>query len=468
MINQLIKKYNALKGKEVSRDNLSKLSTLAFDAIAYDEKIAGEIHSKLNKILNKYDKDKFVVKTLKKYSLQKTPSVNVSIQKEKKKTLPGKIAKNKKHELGLKAPRHNGAAKNALSECGRLKKGYKYVKGGKIVKVKKTKKKKISVQKVSKKQKSNKPVKVNPNGQIALFGVAKQPLVNYEVVESTNMILEPVEEPSFPVSPALNSPVLEVPLKVSGPEVKKEVKKSTSKNPLVINFSDLEQDGHVAEKFNISGDLSEFLGELEIKPKHSLAITLDAEQGAGKTRLMFQAVNVFADAGYRCLFVSLEEHPQSTLFIEKRDEYINPKNKPLIDSIGELPNWYQDLAELIPHYDCIFIDSWNKIAEEDRTVDFDKHLRKGFDGKMFLSIFQRTSDGKMRGGSKAAFDGDIILKMDKAPDYKDSYVYANKNRYQNKPLDSLKYNIFTKSLLRENEPTINQQQSRPLNYEVVG
>jgi len=71
----------------------------------------------------------------------------------------------------------------------------------------------------------------------------------------------------------------------------------------------------------------------------------------------------------------------------------------------------------------------------------------------------------MRGGSKATFDGDIILKLDKAPDYRNSFVYANKNRYQNKPLDSLKYNICTKSLMRENEPIVSQLTM--LNYQVV-
>jgi antirestriction protein ArdC len=43
---------------------------------------------------------------------------------------------------GLNAPRHEGIAKEALSECGRLLPGYKYNKGGKIVKVETGKKKK--------------------------------------------------------------------------------------------------------------------------------------------------------------------------------------------------------------------------------------------------------------------------------------------------------------------------------------
>jgi len=43
---------------------------------------------------------------------------------------------------GLNAPRHEGIAKEALSECSRLLPGYKYNKGGKIVKVETGKKKK--------------------------------------------------------------------------------------------------------------------------------------------------------------------------------------------------------------------------------------------------------------------------------------------------------------------------------------
>ncbi len=303
------------------------------------------------------------------------------------------------------------------------------------------------------------PVKFDTNGQTALFGVAQQPVLNYEVVEPNVIAIEPTNTivPDIPTSEILATPV----------EVKKVVTKTKSKNPLVRNLTNTKFSAKDIQQYNITGDISEFLGELEIKPKDSLAITIDAEQGAGKTRFVFQLLNEFASSGYKCLFVSLEEHPESKLFNDKVAEYINPSNEHLIDTIGELPNWYKDLAELIPHYDCIFIDSWSKIAEEDRTVDFDKHLRKGFDSKLFVTIFQRTTSGTMRGGTKSAFDGDVILKMEKDADFRNSFVYANKNRYQNKPLDSLKYNIFTKSLVRENEPTPNQQQPTALNYEVV-
>jgi|GEM_PF-1765223 len=591
MINQLIKKYNALEGETEQRSKLVEIAGIAFDEydsnVGKASKIAHEIYVKLNKILDEYDSEEFFIETLKKYSLQKTTPVKVSKQGKKKKNLPGKTRSKKNNESGLKgaseidkrkyplsiikkdvpigtrvkmkssyvinkdhkfgyvvkhdftpiiknveypfhtqleypdgtkewvkpwsftiytsleeqkhlksvlkqaglnAPHHKGAAKNALSECGRLKKGFRYEKGGKIVKVKKQSKKKKPTQvktrtktsipkppkpeKKSVKPKPNQePVKVDTNGQTALFGAAKQPIINFEVVESTNMVLEPVEESTLPFTPVLNAPVLEVPLKVPGREIKKMVKQSTTNNPLVINLTNTKVSAKDIQQYNITGDISAFLGDLEIKPKDSLAITIDAEQGAGKTRFVFQLLNEFASSGYKCLFVSLEEHPESKLFNDKVAEYINPANEHLIDTVGELPNWYKDLAELIPHYDCIFIDSWSKIAEEDRTVDFDKHLRKGFDSKLFVTIFQRTTSGTMRGGTKSAFDGDVILKMEKAPDFRNSFVYANKNRYQNKPLDTLKYNIYTKSLMRDNEPTVannNQQQPTLMNFEVVG
>ncbi len=273
--------------------------------------------------------------------------------------------------------------------------------------------------------------------------------LNYTIIDTKTEFIE-IPTPQTPTAEPTATPVKTTVAKGLG----------RCNNVLVKNLTSTKNTLNTSEKYKITGPIAEFLGNLEIKPKDSLAITIDAEQGAGKTRFVFQLLNEFASAGYKCLFVSLEEHPESSLFNEKVAQYINPENEHLIDTIGELPNWYKDLKKLIPHYDCIFIDSWNKIAEEDRAVDFDKHLRKGFDGKLFVSIFQRTSGGKMRGGSKAAFDGDVILKMKKAPDFRNSYVYANKNRYQNKPLDSLKYNIYSQNL-------VNQTPATTIDYEIV-
>lgn len=202
------------------------------------------------------------------------------------------------------------------------------------------------------------------------------------------------------------------------------------------------------EYFKLNGDIGKFLGKLEKKPKHSIAVTLDAEQGAGKTRAFFQFADELAKNGYNVLFVSFEEHPESSLFQQKQKQYISSNALKNFYPIGEVSG-YEQLAKLIPQFDVVMIDSWNKIKQMSPHVDFDRDLRKAFDGKLFFAIFQRTQDGKMRGGSQAQFDGDIILKVNKQSDFKDNYIYADKNRYQDKDLSSLFYNVYYQKVINE-------------------
>jgi len=149
----------------------------------------------------------------------------------------------------------------------------------------------------------------------------------------------------------------------------------------------------------------------------------------------------------KCLFISLEEHPLSELAQSKKKQYIKPKNQALIDTISELLS-YQELCKIIEKYDCIFIDSWGKM-QIGQKIDFDRDLRKKFNGKLFFVIFQRTVNQTMRGGASAQFDGDIIMKIDKDKngDFKKNYVYHDKNRYQSKDLNTLKFNIYQQKLI---------------------
>ena len=199
------------------------------------------------------------------------------------------------------------------------------------------------------------------------------------------------------------------------------------------------------EYYKITGDVAKLLGKVEIKPKQSVAVTLDAPQGAGKTRAFFQFINEFASKGYKVLFVSAEEHPESSLFMDKLDQYIAPANQHNVFAIDSTN--YNEISDLIPQFDIIFIDSWNKILYNNKGIDFDHDLRKKFDSKLFFAIFQRTQNGQMRGGSNAQFDGDIILKIVKEEDFKDNYVIADKNRYQNGDIHEIKYSIYYKKLI---------------------
>ena len=197
-------------------------------------------------------------------------------------------------------------------------------------------------------------------------------------------------------------------------------------------------------------DLSGFLGNLEVKPKESLVITLAGKRGSSKTHFAFKFINVLAQK-YKVGHASMEEHPESSLYWEKADMYFNETaennvSSPDIESIAELD-------ALIRENDIIVIDSFAKLKELDSKFEVDKDLRKKYNGKLFFIIFQQTADGKMRGGAKSGFDGDCIFFTEKTDHYKTNFIYADKNRYQDKPLEQLKYNIYTGKL----DPILSQE-----------
>lgn len=203
--------------------------------------------------------------------------------------------------------------------------------------------------------------------------------------------------------------------------------------------------------FNISGEIGKFLGNVEKKPIGSVVATLDAEQGAGKTRFVFQIMNALALSGYKGLFISLEEHPSSTLFQQKVQEYLNPAAINNIQTIGEV-NDFEEIKNWANYFDFIVIDSWGKIPKSQGRLD---ELRKAVNGKFIIAIYQQTTTGSMRGGADSAFDGDIIMKINKNADYRKTNAFHNKNRYLDKPLDQVFYNIYSRKIFN---PTLVKNQ----------
>ncbi|MCG8208133.1 DUF1738 domain-containing protein [Tenacibaculum finnmarkense] len=228
------------------------------------------------------------------------------------------------------------------------------------------------------------------------------------------------------------------PIKLGNPKNPKNPENPKKTNSLAYKMAN--RQNKVSEIYKIRDkNISEFLGEIEVKQKESVVITLTGGQGSMKTRCAFRFMNAFAQK-YKVGHASIEEHPESTLYYNKVDEYINDNalnniHNPEINSIS-------DLDTLVKENDIIVIDSFAKMQEIQKGFEVDKDLRKKYDGKLFIVIFQQTTDGKMRGGSKSQFDADIILFTEKFDNYQDNYIYADKNRYQNKNLTDLKYNIF--------------------------
>lgn len=214
-------------------------------------------------------------------------------------------------------------------------------------------------------------------------------------------------------------------------------------------------------------DISNFLGKIEKKNKESVAITITGSQGSMKTRLCFQLMNCFAQ-NYKVGHASIEEHPESSLYTDKMSQYLNDKALHNI-SAPEINN-IQDVHNLVKENDVIFIDSFSKLQEMQRGCALDKDFRKAYDGKLFIIIYQQTTDGKMRGGSKSQFDGDIICFIEKEDNYQDNYCYWDKNRYQNANPGKLQFNIFDGKLVQDNlliEDEITNEIEHDFNFNVL-
>ncbi len=225
----------------------------------------------------------------------------------------------------------------------------------------------------------------------------------------------------------------------------KGLKAPTSKNTLNNRFSATKKRTFfkLQPKFK---DMNRFLGKVEVLEKESAVMTLSAGQGAGKTTAFFDMMNAFASSGYKCLHASLEEHPESYLYEKKVTDLLNKEALPNITAPNYGRNNIKQLWNDINDADVIFIDSMKKLWQYQKGVDLDNDLRKKYNGKLFVIIFQLTSTGKMRGGSDAQFDGDIISFIEKHDDFNENYIYHDKNRYATENIANLKYNISSKKL----------------------
>ncbi|MFL0063741.1 zincin-like metallopeptidase domain-containing protein [Tenacibaculum maritimum] len=224
---------------------------------------------------------------------------------------------------------------------------------------------------------------------------------------------------------------------VEEPSLANPIRNTSDRNSLAAKRQEFKN--RVVEFYNTDDkDISDFLGKVEIKKTESVVITAAGGQGSGKTTFAFRLINAFAK-NYRVGHASIEEDPESNLYWDKADKYITQERLTNIEA--PKINTTNDLHKLIIANDVIVIDSFAKMQEMEKGFEVDKDLRKKYNGKLFIVIFQQTSDGKMRGGTKSQFDADIVLLTEKFEDFSKNYVYADKNRYQNRSLNELHFNI---------------------------
>ena len=228
-------------------------------------------------------------------------------------------------------------------------------------------------------------------------------------------------------------------------------KKSRNKLSLFNSMDDIDQ-APSANSFRLPGDLGKLLGDLE---RFELAITLEGDQGGGKTRFSYQLADAFATLGYRLAIFSLEIGRKSGLVRRMREEYLAAENHGSIFITDQLPQGFDTIRQAAKDFDVIIIDSWNKLHV--KSAEFDT-LRKEFPDTVFIVIFQRTTQGTIRGGTAPLFDAGMNLEVVKADDtFVNNYVVATKNRYG---VTGIQYNITQQKIINHSKETDHEDEQR--------
>lgn len=194
-----------------------------------------------------------------------------------------------------------------------------------------------------------------------------------------------------------------------------------------------------------NAELAKFMGKIEVKPVESVVVTLAAPKGAGKTTFLLKMLDDLAQ-NHTVGIASLEIHPKSGLFEDIASKCwskkaINEIEAPEIEA-------QSDFEKLVANNEVIAVDSFGKLKKLFMQMQLDDGLRKKFNGKLFILIFQLTTNKTMRGGSDSEFDGDINLFIEKGERFAENYVWSDKNRYNDQDLSTLKYNFTTGKLIK--------------------
>ena len=194
----------------------------------------------------------------------------------------------------------------------------------------------------------------------------------------------------------------------------------------------------------LPGPIGKLLGPMELDNEY--AISLQGDQGSGKSQFMFQLADAFADMNKRVGFFSLEMSKTSSKVATYRDKHIKPQNHSKVMISSEAKDGIMSVRKVAKDFDVIFIDSFTSLNE--KSEEFGK-LRADFPQTKFIVIFQSTTGKTARGGSRSSYDCDVELYTVKADDtFVNNYVTARKNRMHP---EGIKYNIASKSIISDTE-----------------
>jgi hypothetical protein len=158
------------------------------------------------------------------------------------------------------------------------------------------------------------------------------------------------------------------------------------------------------------------------------------EKGAGKSRLQYQILNLFAFLGLNCALFSLEIDKNSSVVSDYTRDYIDAPNRARVKIASEAPGGLKAIREAAAKFDVVAVDSWGKIADVQPT-DFDA-IRKEFPATLFVVIFQSTSNGTARGGPSAEYDASAVCQVNLP-----GLAEMEKNRYAKQAADYYQFDV---------------------------
>ena len=179
----------------------------------------------------------------------------------------------------------------------------------------------------------------------------------------------------------------------------------------------------------LNGELGNFLGLLQ-RDKCAVALTGDA--GVGKSTFSFEISKRFVEKKLSVAYFALETGISKS--VQKLIAH-HDLGKYDFKAFGE--GSLNDVRYHASKHDCVVIDSYSKISS--KPEDFED-LRQDFPDTFFVIIFQKTTDGKIRGGSSIFFNctasidlqishgGHRLALMQKSRYDTENFVYSVDNK----------------------------------------
>jgi antirestriction protein ArdC len=194
--------------------------------------------------------------------------------------------------------------------------------------------------------------------------------------------------------------------------------------------------------YKLNGELGKFLGDIQ-PYKYSIVLTGDTH--AGKTEVVMQLANAFADVGKTVGAFMLEQGGLESKDTQGAiDRNMTKQNLPKIFITGEASKGIESVKEYANQFNVIIIDSWQKLKIPSTKFD---DLRHEYPNTVFIIIFQQNGEGGTRGGVSADFDTPVALKVHKVDaTFVNNYVEMKKNRGNSQTL-SLKYMVKAKKTM---------------------